>query len=117
MKLRLEDCKLWWPAWQQGIPFTGCNHNNRVNVSGDNYVFNVDRNLDSWLCPDGSLMPIGDAVLEDVDEGPIEWTSLSILKDRTVQINFQPPGELGWRITYYRIEDLFFCGDTYEDFD
>lgn len=111
-RIPLSKCKLWWPAWQQGVPFT--HYGYFKEVSGDGYKFMVDPEMDSWLCENGDLMPISDAVLEDCDEGPIKWTSFSILGDGRVQVNYRVPnGHQAFLISHYPIEALSFVGETY----
>ena len=110
-RIPLSKCKLWWPAWQQGIPFTKCGFDG--GVGGPGYHFAVDKHMDSWLCPDGSLMPISGAVLEDCDEGPLKWTSFVILSNNTVQINYRVPNSDGFHIDRYPLEALSFVGETY----
>ena len=110
-RIPLSKCKLWWPAWQQGIPFTKYGFGR--GVEGDGYYFTVDASMDSWLCLDGSLMPISGAVLEDCDEGPIKWTSFVIMSNGVVQINYRVPGSDGFLVSRYPVEALSFVGDTY----
>lgn len=112
-KLSLKECKLWWPAWGQGIPFASYGYFREV--SGEGYRFRVDPEIDSWLCPDGSLMPINSAVLADCDEGPIEWTSFTIMSDGRVQVNFQvdKTDGNGYRVSFYPLEALYFEGETF----
>lgn len=111
-RLPLSKCKLWWPAWQQGIPFTSFGFGDCV--SGDGYQFHIDKDFDSWLCPDGSLMPISGAVLEDCDEGPLKWTSFVIRGDGVVQVNYRVPGQKqAYQIAHYPLEALSFVGDSY----
>jgi hypothetical protein len=86
-------------------------------VAGNGYEFAVDPEMDSWLCPDGQLMPVASAVLEDCDEGPIQWTSLVILGNGTVQVNYKVPKEDGYHIDFYPLEALSFVGDTYSDIE
>ena len=108
----LQTCKLWWPEWQQGIPFTSYGYTN--TVSGPRYQFNVCPELDSWLCDDGSIMPMAEAKLCDVDEGPIDYTSFTILGD-VVQVNNRKYG--GYTVEYYTLRTLYFEGPTYEKGD
>ena len=111
-KLPLSECKLWWPSWQIGIPFKSFDGR---RIQGQGYEFRVDEELDSWLCRDGQLMPISTAKLEDCDEGPIDWSSFTILPDNTVQVNYKVPGTDGYRIDLYPLEALSFNGYTYSD--
>lgn len=111
-RIPLSKCKLWWPAWQQGVPFI--HYGYFKEVSGDGYKFTVDPEMDSWLCENGDLMPINTSVLEDCDDGPIKWTSFSILGDGTVQVNYAIPGERQtYKVDRYPIECLSFVGEAY----
>lgn len=119
-RIPLSKCKLWWPAWQQGIPFTSYGYYGGRKVFGEGYEFTVDKDMDSWLVPPDEtetrrLMPISGATLEDCDEGPINWTSFSILSDGRVQVNYQIPGENGCTVDFYPLDALSFVGDAYED--
>lgn len=110
-RIPLSKCKLWWPAWQQGVPFTHYGYTREVG--GEGYKFTVDPEMDSWLCENGDLMPISIAVLEDCDEGPIKWTSFSILGNGRVQVNYKVPGSDGYHVDMYPIEALSFVGEAY----
>lgn len=110
-RLPLSKCRLWWPAWQQGIPFECYGYFGEV--AGPGYRFEVDKEMDSWLCEDGSLMPICSAVLEDCDEGPIQWTSFSILRNGRVQVNYCVSSKNEYIVSYYPLEALSFVGETY----
>ena len=111
-RIPLSKCKLWWPAWQQGVPFTSYGY--AREVTGEGYRFVVDPEMDSWLCENGDLMPINTSVLEDIDEGPIKWTSFSILRDGTVQVNYSiPGGKQEYHVDRYPIECLSFVGESY----
>lgn len=111
-RIPLSKCKLWWPAWQQGVPFT--HYGYFREVSGEGYHFRVDPEMDSWLCENGDLMPISTAVLEDCDDGPIKWTSFSILSDGTVQVNYMiPDGKQEYHVDRYPLEALSFVGESY----
>lgn len=95
-----------------GIPFLAYGFGSEV--SGNGYHFHVDREMDSWLCEDESLMPISGAVLEDCDEGPIKWTSFKILGRGIVQVNYRVPGvSQEYHVDRYPIEALSFVGETY----
>lgn len=105
-----------------GIPFTSYGYYGGKVVQGDGYEFKVDKDLDSWLVPQPThtqasvqLLPIANAVLEDCDEGPIKWTSFSILPDGRVQVNYIAPGETGAIVDFYPLEALSFVGDAYEE--
>ena len=83
-------------------------------VSGPGYEFSVDPGMDSWLCENGDLMPIATSVLEDCDEGPIEFTSFTILSNGRVQVNVRLPDEYQeYHVYFYPIEALSFVGDSY----
>ncbi len=60
-------------------------------------------------------MPISGATLEDCDEGPINWTSFSILGDGRVQVNYRVLGETSYTVDFYPLDALSFVGDVYED--
>ena len=111
-KLPLKNCKLWWPAWQQGIPFDAYGFTGAIE--GEGYRFNVDSDMDSWLCPDGSLMPIATAKLM-TSKGEVKFSSFGILTDGRVQVNLLVDGLCGYHVEYHNLEDLYFLGDTYID--
>lgn len=115
-KLPLKDCKLWWPNWQMGIPFNSYGYRPYGAIAGDGYEFRVDVDVDCWLCPDGSLMPIGEAVLEDCDEGPIKYSSFTIVDENKVQVNCARE-EGGYTIDFYPLDALAFVGDTFNSED
>lgn len=125
MRLPLKDCKLWWPGFSQGVPFKSFGFGDHKTVKGIGYEFHIDPDMDSWLVDIAygadeddvqiTLMPIASAVLEDCDDGPIKWTSFSIVGDGSVQVNYQPPGESGYHIDFYPIDALAFVGETYID--
>lgn len=111
-RIPLSKCKLWWPAWQMGIPFNAYGFTREV--MGNGYKFTVDPEMDSWLCENGDLMPISTATLEDCDEGPIKWTSFKILPNNTVQVNLKMPDvRHGYHVDLYPLEALSFVGEAY----
>lgn len=107
-QIPLKKCKLWWPEWQQGIPFTSYGYDG--HIKGSRYQFDVSPDMDSWLCEDGNIMPIESAKLYDVDEGQVEYTSFTILGD-VVQVNNRKYG--GYTVDYYTLDTLYFEGPTY----
>lgn len=115
-KLPLRQCKLWWPAWQQGIPFDSYGY--RAEISGDGYRFTVDPEMDSWLCPSGNLMPISGATLKSCSTmDAISYLSFSIIGGR-VQVNrLVGKHNNEYVCTWYDIDDLYFEGFTYCDND
>lgn len=112
-RLPLSKCKLWWPAWQQGIPFASFGYAHEV--TGEGYRFSIDPEMDSWLCENGDLMPISTAVLENCNTGPIKCTSFTILSNGKVQVNYRLPNNRTetYHVHYYPIEELSFVGETY----
>lgn len=110
-QLPLRKCKLWWPAWQQGIPFTAYGFTNAV--TGDGYSFRVDPKMDSWLCVNGDLMPIDTSRLMHNETGRLKWTSFSFIDHDNVQVNFRIPGADDYHIDIYAADDLYFEGATY----
>lgn len=111
-RIPLSKCKLWWPAWQQGIPFTAYGY--RGGISGDGYEFRVDKEMDSWLCENGDLMPVSTSRLEHITKGIIPFTTFIICSNGMVQINLAiPGGKQEYKITHYPISELSFVGDTY----
>ena len=112
-RIPLKDCKLWWPAWQIGIPFESFGYGTKV--AGHNYSFIINREMDSWLCPDGSLMPIASSRLF-CKETELPFSSFSIIKNR-VQVNKRVDDEAAYTVYFYLLEDLYMVGDTYRDDD
>ena len=110
-RIPLSKCKLWWPAWQQGIPFT--HYGYFREVSGEGYKFIVDPEMDSWLCENGDLMPISTSTLEVTGKGPIKWTSFSVLPNGQVQVNFRDNKKDCYYVTYYAVGELSLVGETY----
>lgn len=110
-KIPLSKCKLWWPAWQQGIPFIAYGYSREV--TGEGYRFTVDPEMDSWLCENGELMPISTSQLCDSVRGPLKYSSFSIINGREVQVNYRIPGTDGYSVSHYPIERLSFVGETY----
>lgn len=110
-RIPLSKCKLWWPAWQQGIPFTSYGYANEV--TGEGYRFRVDPEMDSWLCENGDLMPICTSKLEAKDIGVIKYTSFTVQPGGIVQVNLKVDGPHAYRVVYYALEELTFVGDTY----
>ena len=117
-KIPLRECKLWWPAWQQGIPFTTYGFQHGHELKGDGYVFQVDPEMDSWLCPNGDLMPVSDAALMSCATGAaISWTSFTIIGSK-VQVNaLVDKQESSYSCKYFDIDDLYFEGEAYRDDD
>lgn len=109
-RIPLSKCKLWWPAWQQGIPFTSYGY--RKEVSGEGYRFTVDPEMDSWLCENGDLMPICTSRLEAC-ECAINYTSFTILPGGIVQVNEKVEGPHAYRVTRYALGILSFVGECY----
>ena len=129
-RIPLKALRLWWPAWQCAIPFKAYGYGGvRKECSGEGYKFFVDPELDSWVllndsaaqCPypltSPQLMPVSGARLEDCDEGPIDFTSFTIMGDGTVQVNYKVPGTEGYHIDFYPIECLSMVGEVYSDAD
>lgn len=106
-QIPLKKCKLWWPAWQQGIPFTSYGYFREI--TGEGYRFAVNPEMDSWLCENGDLMPINTAKLALKGIGYLKWNSFSILGD-IVQVN---TGTNGYIVRTYALEDLYFVGESY----
>ena len=115
-QIPLKECKLWWPAWQQGITFTSYGY--RAEVAGDGYSFRVDPEMDSWLCPDGKLMPISEATLKSRSTlSAVSCTSFSIVGNK-VQVNYLVDKHSGgYSVKYYDLDDLYFEGEAYSDYD
>lgn len=112
-KIPLNKCKLWWPAWQQGIPFTSYGYTREV--TGEGYRFTVDPEMDSWLCENGELMPICSSTLvlcQDGADVEIKWTSFTILPGGYVQVNYRAQGHEGYHVDKFPVEQIAFAGET-----
>lgn len=108
----LKDCKLYWPAWNQGIPFT--NYGYTKAVEGDGYLFKIDPEMDSWFDDTKRIcMPIATSVLYSKVCGKVPFTSFTILTDGRVQVNLCSQDGSGYSVNMYPLEDLYFEGETY----
>ena len=116
VQIPLKKCKLWWPAWQQGIPFTSYGYSKEV--SGDGYQFNVDPEVDSWLCPNGELMPISTSTLKSSKTSDtVLFTSFTIAGDE-VQVNYlRDKASNGYLIRIFKLDELYFEGEAYSEDD
>ena len=95
------------------MPFTSYGYTGVI--SGDGYTFRVDTDMDSWLCPDGKLMPINTAKLY-LKGTPIEFTSFTILDAHHVQVNSLTRHKANEYFCHvYDLEDLYFVGETYSE--
>ena len=118
-RIYLTNLKLWWPAWQMGIPFRSFGYQGHRGISGEGYSFDVDTTMDSWLCEDGALMPIETAKLyrDNIDGArfPIKWTSFTIVDSKHVQVNYVLPHSDQYNVNYYKPEEIYFEGETYRE--
>ena len=111
-RLPIKDLKLWWPAWQIGIPINGFGHYDGKRVSGTGYIFDIEPEMDSWLCPDGKLMPMITAKLYSNGEY-IDYTSCSVIGD-LIQVNkYHKIG--GYSIYTIKLVDAYFEGEAYAE--
>lgn len=112
----LRTLKLWWPAWQMGIPFTSYGYESAVK--GEGYRFDVDEEMDSWLCANGHLMPINTSVLHAATPKgfePLTNAKSFSIEGKRVQVNFSIAGlPHAYSCKWYDLDELYFIGDAYE---
>lgn len=114
-KIPLSFCKLWWPAWYMGIPFTSYGYNGGGRISGPGYHFDVDREVDCWIGIESDVfMPVESSSLYHLDNR-IACESFTILPGkRAVQVNMhEPDSKHSYVVKFYPLDEMYMVGDTF----
>lgn len=108
----LDKVRLWWPAWQQSVPFATYIKDSRVE--GHKYKFAIDKDMDSWTDDEGNFMPIADSALVDVEGHAVPFISFTKLPEGYVQVNnLIDRGRNEYSVWRYLAKELFFLGEAY----
>ena len=113
---QLKDLRLWWPAWQRGIPIDSYGY--EVNIaSGDRYYFKVDPEIDCWLVTENELLPISGASLYHLRNSSAEreqliYDSFTIMRDHN-RVQFNKRTGDGYAVNILPLEEIFIDGETF----
>ena len=121
-KCLLSEIKFWYIPWQKGIDFNAYGFKSlspgKTAVEGNGYIFEVDKELDSFLLPNGEILPICCATIIDAQGTVVPFDSFTIdrFKD-TVQINKRDGKSSGYFCRTAKCNEIFIEGDSYDPRD
>lgn len=118
----LSEIRFWYIPWQKGIEFSAYGFKpfspGKTTIEGSGYFFEVDREMDSFLLPNGEILPISCATITDSHGNMIPFDSFTInLLEGYVQINKREEKSSGYSCRVIKCNDVFVEGDSYDPFD
>lgn len=121
-KCLLSEIKFWYIPWQKGIDFNAYGFKSlsegKTSVEGDGYLFEVDKELDSFLLPNGELLPINCATITDIRGNVIPFDSFVINRfEDYIQTNKRVEKTSGYSCRVAKCNEMFIEGDSYNPFD
>lgn len=117
VNIPLAELKLWWPAFQMGIPVESFGYQGNY-IYGEGYRFKFDPEMDSFLVKQGEFLPVADASLVCLSKlGALDFESFTILKD-TGQVQINSRGSTGGSIVkFYPLSQIYVQGESYTEDD
>lgn len=114
---QLKELRLWWTAWQRGIPIDSYGYDVGI-ASGDRYYFKVDPEIDCWLVAEKELLPISGASLYRLRNNSVErerllCDSFTIMRDQNrVQLN-KIVGVFSYAVEILPLNEVYIDGETF----
>ena len=115
MFLSINNLRLWSNILQVGVPITQYGFFNGTVATGPGYRFDVDPEMDCWLCSNGALMPISECKLV-VCEHPMPFgTRWTLMENGSVQF-YIPAGKLSseYIIRIHQADVAGYEGDVFD---
>jgi hypothetical protein len=114
MRVKFTDINLWYPQWNQMIPFRFYWPLSK-KVSGDGYSFNImDYSTWCFKLPDGRIAQMSDCDIEIKGRKVTNLYSMFKLLDGKVQYNCMVSNEDGVTVDIVQADEVYFIGDAWD---